>query len=89
MTHLKRIDFDGNIIAIRYTDEQDPKWIEERLLAVNWRESSHLRRLVHVACHVFLLLIQNPECLETHDEVLQEWLGKLFHEQLEEEHETP
>ena len=86
---LKRIDFGENLISIKYIDENDPKWVKDRVLTVNWRENSHLRRLGHVGCHMFLLLIQNPECVETHDEVLQEWIGKLFHEQLEEEHETP
>ena len=89
MTQLKRIDFDKNIIAVRYTDDQDPEWAEERLLVVNWTKSSHLRRLIHVACHVFLLLIQNPEFVETHDEILEEWLSQLFNNDLAEEHEVP
>ena len=92
MKRINRVeyDYDRDRVTIQYSDEQDPKWVEGRVLAVTWGNSSHVvGRLMHVTCHIFLLLVQNPDYVETHDEILQEWLGKLFHEQPEDEHETP
>ena len=92
MKRINRVeyDYDGDRVTIQYSDAQDPKWVEGRVLAVTWRNSSHVvGRLMHVTCHIFILLVQNPECLEANDEILQQWVGRLFDEQPVEDHETP
>ena len=89
MKQIHRIDFKEGTIAVRYTDDQDPKWAKERILDVDWRESAHVERLAHVGYHVFLLLVEHPELVETHDEILQEWVGRLLDQRPVEGHEAP
>jgi len=92
MKRINRVEYDyeRDRVTIHYSDEQDPEWAEGRVLAVTWGNSSHVvGRLMHVACHIFLLLVENPKCAETNDEILQEWLGRLFYKHPAEEHEVP
>lgn len=89
MKHINRVDFQKNVVIIRYTDDQDPRWADERVLVVDWTKSLNAERLSHVAYHVFHLFIEHPDRVTVNDEVLQEWLGRLFDEHPAEEHETP
>ena len=91
MRAISRIDFEENRFIIHYHDNADPKWVEEQVLAVNcdWKKSAHVVRLAHVGYHCFHVLIEHPDGVEKHDEVLQEWLGRLFAEHLADGHERP
>lgn len=89
MRQISRIDFQNNIIAIRYNDDADPKWVDEQVLVVNWRKHPNVERLAHVGYHAFHLLVEHPERVAVSDEVLQEWLSQLFAEHPEQGHEKP
>lgn len=89
MTHIKQVEFDRDYLLIRYRDDEDPPWSAGRELAVNWRKDSHVERLAHVAYHVFYLFVTNPDGVAKNDEILQEWIGKLLHEQPGADHEFP
>lgn len=89
MRQINRIDFQDNLIIIRYKDDANPKWVSEQVLTVKWRNDSHVERLVHVGYHIFLLLVERPDLVATHDEILTEWLGRLFDERPIEGHEAP
>ena len=88
MKHIYRIEFQKEVAAIRYRDKDDPPWVDERLLIVDWKNHAHVERLLHVAYHLFQLLVENPGSVSANDEVLQEWIGRLFQERPEQGHET-
>ena len=89
MREISRIEFQKDDLIIRFNDATAPTWVEEEILVVNWRQDAHLRRLAHVGYHCFHLLIEHPDFVEKNDEVLHEWLGKLFSEHPAEEHDAP
>lgn len=89
MRQISRIDFQNNLVIIRYNDDADPKWVDEQVLVVNWRKHPNVERLAHVGYHVFHLLIEHPERVASYDEVLQEWLGRLFNRESSEDHTVP
>ena len=89
MRQISRIDFQNNLVIIRYNDDADPKWVDEQVLVVNWRKHPNVERLAHVAYHSLLLLVEHPERVSAPDEALQEWLGRVFSLQPEQEHEKP
>ena len=89
MRRVSRVDFQNNLVIIRYNDDTDPRWVQEQVLVVNWRQSTNIDRLAHVGYHVFHLLVEHPEQTTVSDEVLQEWVGRLFSEEPDKEHEIP
>ena len=89
MKHISRVEFPRNLVIIRYNDDEDSKWVDERVLVVDWRKHPNVERLSHVAYHALLLLIEHPERVAAPDEALQEWLGRVFSLQPEQEHEKP
>lgn len=38
MKHITRVEFPRNLIVIRHHDDADPKWVDERVLVVDWRK---------------------------------------------------
>ena len=89
MSHITRVEFPRNLVIIRYNDDEDSKWVDERVLVVDWRKHPNVERLAHVAYHTLLLLVEHPERVAAPDEALQEWLGRVFSLQSEQEHEKP
>ena len=89
MRHITRADFQRNLVIIHYNDDDDPKWVDEQVLVVDWRKHPNVERLAHVSYHTLLLLVEHPERVAIPDEVLQEWLGRLFSPSPEQEHEKP
>ena len=91
MKEIKRVEFQKDVIAIRYRDKDDPAWVEEQVLVVDcdWKKNAHVVRLAHVGYHCFHVLIEHPDVVEKNDEILTEWLTKLFDERLADGHERP
>ncbi len=89
MRHITRVEFPLNLVIIRYNDDDDPQWVDEQVLVADWQKHPHVQRLAHVAYHALLLLVEHPEKVRVHDEVLQEWLGRLFDEHPAEGHDAP
>lgn len=89
MRHITRVEFPRNLVIIKYRDDDDPKWVDEQVLVVDWRKHPNVERLAHVAYHTLLLLVEHPERVSAPDEALQEWLGRVFSLQSEQEHENP
>ena len=89
MKEIKRVEFQKDIVAIRFRDKDDPAWVDERLLIVDCQKDPHVARLVHVSYHLLLLLVEHPDLVSSNDEVLQEWIGRLFQERPVEGHDTP
>ena len=89
MKEIKRVEFQKDIVAIRYRDKDDPAWVDERLLIVDSQKDPHVARLTHVAYHLLLLLVEHPDLVSNNDEVLQEWISRLFQERPAEGHDTP
>ena len=67
-------------IVIRYSDDEDPPWVWGREADVAWREDPNVRRITHLACHLFLLLLDDPKAVPANEEILQEWVARLFRE---------
>ena len=80
MKHIHRIDFQEDAIVLRFTDDLQPKWVEEGIAFLHWREHPHAVRLARVGLSIFRLFLERPEFIETHDEVIQEWLSQVFNE---------
>ena len=89
MRHVTALDFGEKYLLIRYWDDDDPGWVRGRELAVDWRKNAHIERLAPVSYHIAYLVVENPDALIIPDEVLQEWLGRLFDEHPAEGHENP
>ena len=89
MKRVSAVEFGRQYILVRYTDEADPPWAVGRELAIDWRKASNAERLAHVGYHVFHLFINDPTAVAANDEILQEWIGKLLHEQPGADHECP
>ncbi len=89
MKRVRAVEFQKEYILVRYVDEDDPPWTAGHELAINWRKESRVERLAHVAYHVFLLFVSRPDAVAANDEVLQEWIGKLIHEDPGEGHDVP
>ena len=89
MRQISRIEFRRNLVILRYNDDADPKWVDERVLVVDWSQDNNLVRLTHVGYHLFDVVIENPQLVATNDEALLEWVGRLFDEHPIEGHERP
>ncbi len=89
MKHISRIEFQKEVIAIRYADDQDPKWVDEKILVVDGKKNCKVDRLIHVGYHIFCLLLENPKAVEANEESLLQWVGRLFDEQPQDPHEAP
>ncbi len=89
MRQISRIEFQQNLIILRYNDDDDPKWVDEKALVVDWRKDANIVRLTHVGYHLFDIVVENPHIITVHDEALLEWVGRLFDEHPVEGHDTP
>ena len=89
MRQISRIEFQRNLIIIRYNDDGDPKWVDEKVLVVDWKKDANIVRLTHVGYHLFDVLIENPQLAATNDEALLEWVRRLFDEHPIEGQERP
>ncbi len=89
MRRISRIEFEQTCTILHYHDDADPRWVDERVLVVDWRQDANVVRLTHVAYHLFDILIENPKVITLHDEALLEWVGRLFAEHPAEGHERP
>ena len=89
MKHVHGVDAKKDHLIIRYSDDDDPPWVWGRELVVGWKDDPRVRRLAHVGYHVFHLLVNDPKAVTVNEEILQEWLGRLFDEHPREGHEHP
>jgi hypothetical protein len=80
MVHVHRIEFQKDAIVVRYTDDEQPKWSEERIGFIHWREHPNATGLARVGISIFRMFVENPEFIAQNDEVIQEWLGKVFND---------
>ena len=65
-------------IVIRYSDDDDPPWVWGREVDVAWKDDPHVRRITHLTSHLCLLLLGDPKAVPANEEILQEWIAKLF-----------
>ena len=79
----------GRIPTNEPTPDQDPKWADERVLVVDCKQGTLAQRLTHVGDHVFYLFVENPVLVDKEEEILQEWLGRLFDSHPAENHNLP
>ncbi len=89
MRQINRIEFQRKLIILRYNDDADPSWVDEKVLVVDWSKNANVVRLAHVGYHLFDVLIESPNVVVMNDEALLEWIGKLFVGYREEGHNTP
>ncbi len=89
MRQISRIEFQKSLIILRYNDDADPKWVDERVLVVDWSKDANIVRLTHVGYHLFDVLIEDPRIVTLNYEALLEWIGKLFADYPEDGHDAP
>ena len=90
MKHITGVDCPRkNYLVIHYWDDADPEWVDGRKLVLYMRAHPNVRRLCNVTSNIFELLATRPEAVTANEEVLQEWVGKLFQEGLSEKPGIP
>ena len=80
MKHVHGVQALKDRIVIRYSDDTDPPWVWGREVDVAWKDDPHVRRIVRLTCDLFLLLLADPQAAPANEEILQEWIARLFRE---------
>ncbi len=82
MRHITGVDCPRkNYLVIHYWLDEDPEWVDGRKVSIYLRADPTVKRLVNITSRIFELLLDQPEKLASNEEVLQEWLGKVWQEE--------
>ena len=67
-------------LVISYSDDDDPPWLWGREVDVAWKENPHIGRVVRLTSNLLELLVGDPQAIPANEEILQEWIARLFRE---------
>jgi len=71
-------------LVISYSDDADPPWVWGREVDVSWKENPGIGRVVRLTSNLLELLVGDPQAIPANEEVLQEWIARLFREHSQE-----
>ena len=91
MRHITGVDCPRkNYLVIHYWLDEDPEWVDGRKVSIYLRADPMVKRLVNITSRIFELLLDQPEKLASNEEVLQEWLLRIWEEEgRPESHDIP
>ena len=83
MKHVHGVNALKDRLVIRYSDDEDPRWVWGHEVDVSWKEDPNVRRIIHLAYRCFDLLVTDPKAVPGNEEILQEWVARLLREHSE------
>ena len=80
MKHVHGVRALKDRLVISYSDDGDPPWVWGREVDVSWKENPHIERVTRLTAKLLTLLVADPQAIPANEELLQEWIARLFRE---------